>query len=84
MFLRQIMGKRAWRKSDGKWVTTKAEVVWKAAGTQSEMIYIGRRQGMVAQWVALWPIFEVCARDTVYTGGGLRRDTWWRQEAPKK
>ena len=34
--------------------------------------------------MALWPIFEVCARDTVYTGGGLRRDTWWRQEAPKK
>ena len=33
---------------------------------QSEMTYIGRGQGTVVQWVALWIIFDVCARYTGY------------------
>ena len=36
-FLRQITGKRAWRKADGIWVTTKAEVVREAADNQLEI-----------------------------------------------
>ena len=48
-FLRHITGKRAQRKSDWTWVTPRAELVWKAAGTQSEITYIGRRQGTVSQ-----------------------------------
>ena len=37
------------------------EVAQEAAGTQSEMNYIGRRQGTVEQWSTLRLIFEVCA-----------------------
>ena len=55
-FLGHIAGKRERWKADGVWVTPRAEVVWEAAGTQSAMTYIGRRQGMVSQWVALSPI----------------------------
>ena len=29
-------------------------------------------------------LFEVCARDTEYKGGGGRREAWWRQEATEK
>ena len=75
------MRKRAWHKAYGTWVTPWAEVVRKAVGTQSAMTYIGRRQGTVAQWVALRLIFKVCARDTGYEGGDFRRDAFWRQEA---
>ena len=48
-----------------------------AVGTQLSMTYIGRRHGTVAQWVALWPIFEVCTVEKVKEGGGIRRDVWW-------
>ena len=38
----------------------------------------------MTQWVALRPIFEVCARDKGYReGGGHRGDSWWQQEAPE-
>ena len=62
-FLRQIMGKQAWRLGDGMWDITEAEVVQEAAGIQSETTYIERRQATVAQRVALRPLFEVCARE---------------------
>ena len=49
-------------------MTPRSEVVQEASGTQLLVTYIGRRQEMVAQRVALQPILEVCARDTVYEG----------------
>ena len=36
----------------------------KAAGTNFLREYINKRQATVAEWVALWPIFEVCAEVT--------------------
>ena len=51
--------------------------------TTSPTTYIGRIQELVAQCVLLWPIIEVCARETGYEGGGCRRDTWWRQDVPE-
>ena len=74
-FLRQITRKQAWRNAYRIWITTKAEVVWEAAGTQVEMTYIRRRQGTLTQWVVLHMIFKICARDTGYEGGGRIRDT---------
>ena len=47
---------------------------------QLVMNYIGRQQGAVAQWVELQTIFDMCAGDKGYEGGGLRRDVWWLQE----
>ena len=38
----------------------------------------------MSQWVALRPLFEVCARDTGYEGGGRRRKVWWLQEVTEK
>ena len=43
------------------------------------MTYIDTQHAIVAQWVALRPIFEVCTGKTGYEGGGCRRDAWWYQ-----
>ena len=61
-----------------------AEGVQEAARTQSERIYIGRRQATMDHWVALRPLFEVCARKIWYEGGGHKRNSWWLQEASEK
>ena len=60
-FLRQITGKQARRIGDGTWEAPEVEVVQEAAAMQSVMTYIGIRQAIVAHWVALQSIFEVCA-----------------------
>ena len=39
-------------------------------GTQPLQTYIDSRQTTVADWVDFRPIFEVCAKETAYTGGG--------------
>ena len=83
-FLQIITGKRARRLGDGTWETPGAEGIQEAAGNQSARIYIERRQATVVQWVALHPLFEVCAREKGYDGGGRRRKTCWRQEATEK
>ena len=31
------------------------------------------------EWVELQPIFDVCARETGYEGGGKLQVQWWRQ-----
>ena len=38
----------------------------------------------MAQWLALRILFEVCARETRYGGGGRRRETCRHQEAKEK
>ena len=68
---------------DGTWYTPAAEEVQESVRTQLDTTYIGRRQGEVTQWVALWPTSKLYARETSYEGGGRRRDAWWRQEAPE-
>ena len=83
-FLLQITGKQARQLRDGTRETPDAEGVREAAGMQSARTYIGIQQATMAQWVALRPLFEVCARETLYKGGGHKRDAWWRQEAPEK
>ena len=61
-FLKIIMGKIAKQLGDGTWETPGVEGIREAVGTESARIYIERRQSTVAQWVALRPLFEVCAR----------------------
>ena len=60
-FLWQITGKRAQWLPYGTRETPGAEAVQEAAGNNLAMKYIGIRQETVAQWVALRPIFKVCA-----------------------
>ena len=38
----------------------------------------------MAHWVALHPLFEVCAKEKGYEEVGHRREAWWRQEATEK
>ena len=58
------------RNPDKTWVTPEAGCVQESAGMQSAATYISHRQGAVAQWVELIPIFEVCAREKGYNEGG--------------
>ena len=83
-FLRQITGNQARRIVDGTWKTPEAGVVQEAAGKNSAMAYIGRRQATTEKWVVLQPIFEFCKGEKGYTRGGRRREAWWRQEATYK
>ena len=71
-FPRQITGKRACYQADGNWETTVTEEVIWAIVMQLEAKYIGNRQEMVAQWVALCPFMEVYAREIGYEGGGQK------------
>ena len=80
----KITGKQVRRIGDGMWETPRAKVVWESAGTQLAMAYIIRRQATVVQWVALLPLFEVCARETVYKGSIHNREAWWCQEGTEK
>ena len=83
-FLIQFTGKRAQRIGDGTWETPGAEVVWKESVMKLAMTYICRRQATVAHWVALRPIFDLCAGEKGYEGVGHRTESCWRQEATKK
>ena len=56
-------------------------MVLQEAGTKPMREYIDKRQASVLEWVALWPIFEVCEKDTEYTRVAKLREPWWRQEA---
>ena len=78
-FLRMITGKRSNNLGDRIWETPGEEGIQEATGNQSDRICIEQKKANVAQWVALRPLFEVCARDTGYDGGGRRRKVWWRQ-----
>ena len=79
-----ITGEREKKLGYGTWEYPGEESIREVSGTQLARIYIERRQATVAQWVALRPLFEVCARETENEGGGRRRKAWWRQEATKK
>ena len=59
----------------------KSQVVREEARTKSEITYIVIFQATVAQWVELFPIFEVCAGEKVCEEGGHSRDARWNQEA---
>ena len=56
--LRQVTGKKERRKNDGSWKKAASDSVLQGAGTQPLQTYIGRRQAIVEEWVALWPILR--------------------------
>ena len=83
-FLQQVKHKKATHKRDGSWRMVTAEAVLKGAGTQLLRTYVDRRQVTVEEWVAIWTIFDGCAREMGYEEGGRLRVPWWRQEAAEK
>ena len=44
---------------------------------------MARQKATVAEWVATRPIFDVCAQETGYEGGGRLRVPWLRHKAAK-
>ena len=62
--LRQVARKQSMRRRDGSWRKVPAEEMLKGVGIQTIRTYVARQQATVAEWVATWPIFDVCALDT--------------------
>ena len=54
------------------------------AGTQLLRTYLDKINATVVEWADLWPIFDVCAIETGYYGGGRLRVLWWKQAAADK
>ena len=50
-----------------------------AAGKKTLREYINKRQELLAEWVALRPIFEVYTKELGYAGGGKLQETWCTQ-----
>ena len=68
--LKQIKKSKAKRLRDESWRKVAAK---KVRGTQPLRTYLDRKQATVAEWVTLRPISNICARETVYEGGGKIR-----------
>ena len=69
-FLPQVEGMTAQNLGVDTCQKEGAERVLKATGTKPLWEYIERRQATVAEWIALRPIFEVCAKETGFEGRG--------------
>ena len=83
-FLRQVTGIKARRFVDKTCQKGGTERVLQAEGTKLLQEYIKKREVAIEEWVALWPIFEVCAKGTGYKGGGRLREPWWEQAAAEQ
>ena len=66
------------------WQKEGADRVLQAAGTKHLWEYINKMKATVAEWVYLQQIFEVCAKETGYKGGGRLRKKWWQQTSAEK
>ena len=76
-FLRQIMGNWELQNTDGARVTLAAGELREVAEMKSTEIYIGCRQGMLAQWVDLHTLFKFYKRENDYERGGGHRSNPW-------
>ena len=65
-FLRHVTKFKAKRLRYGSWQKVAANKVLQGSRTQPLQIYLGRRHATAVEWVALRPIFDVCARETGY------------------
>ena len=61
-FLQQVTKSKAKTLRDELWRKAATEKLLQGATTQPLQTYFDRRQAIVAEWVALRPIFDVCAR----------------------
>ena len=63
-FLIQVEKLKVKKLRDDSWQKVMANKVLQGAGTQPLQTYLDRIWATMAEWVALWPIFDVCARKT--------------------
>ena len=69
-FLQQVTGEKAQRLGYKTWKKYGTDSVLQETGTKHLREYVNNKQATVAEWVVLLPIFEVCANETGYEGGG--------------
>ena len=72
------------QQKDRTWRSKAVEKVLKDLGTQSLRAYIYNWQAIVAKWVRLQPILEVCDMEKGYKGWERFREPWWWQTAARK
>ena len=75
---------RAVQQKNRTWRQVAADTVLEKTGTQPLETYIERKQAIVAEWVALRPILELCDRWTGYDGGRRHQEPWWRKTSARK
>ena len=83
-FIRKFTYKQAMRRRDGSWRQVTAEAVLQGAGTQTIRTYVDRGQATVAEWVATQTIFDSCAVEAGYDGGGRIRVPMWSQKVAEE
>ena len=66
------------------WRNVVADKLLQGVGTKPLHNYLYMRQAIVEEWVDLWPIFEVCTKETDYGGGCNIRVPLWRHAAAEK
>ena len=57
---RRIAGMAARRGAGGEWEWDSVEVALKATGIWTTRYYLQRMQATIAEYVADWPIYEIC------------------------
>ena len=70
---RKIAGRQLWRRKDGTWYYPSLAVAMKEAGIVQIRTSILRRQNTVAQFIATWPILDLCENSTRRPGDRVAR-----------
>ena len=69
-FLRQVAGQKTRWLGEDYWRRVVAEIMLRAAGGKPHNTYIEKSQATVTEWMAFRPVFNICAKETVYEGRG--------------
>ena len=80
----KVTSKNEKRLRDRSCKQAMANTFLQGAGTQLLSTYLDKINATVVEWAALWPIFDVCAIETGYYGGGRLWVLWWKQAAADK
>ena len=83
-FLRQVKEVLEHNLGVDTWKMEGEERVLQATGTKPLQEYIERRQAIVADWVALLPVFNVCAKETEFEVRRRVQEQWWSQTVVEK
>ena len=74
--VRQLRGRLSLRRSDGRWEYTSSEVEREDTGFEPMETYIWKNQNTGAQYIATWPIMELCEAAGRNCGAWVQM-RWW-------
>ena len=75
---RWITGIQSKRRVDGSWEYPPMETAMEEIGFEDMGEYFLKRQNMVAQYIVIWPVLDLC-EDTVRRSGAWVARRWWYQ-----